>query len=98
VDLAVYIWTVRRTNESGVHSQTCGGNERVNCGSTELGSVFAMKELTEGTNIEARWPVVVAIVALVSLLTVLPVRIRTFPGSVPFLVAMFLIVPMVALT
>ena len=52
----------------------------------------------EVTQIEARWPVVVAIVAILSLLALLPDRIRAFPRWVPFLPAIVLIVPMVALT
>jgi hypothetical protein len=57
-----------------------------------------MKEPVEVTLIEPRWPVVVAIAAVLSLLTLLPDRVRAFPSWVPFLPAIALIVPMVALT
>jgi len=52
----------------------------------------------EATHIEPRWPVVVAILAVLSLQALLPDRIRAFPSWVPFLLAIILIVPMVALT
>jgi hypothetical protein len=52
----------------------------------------------EATNIEPRWPVVVAILAVLSLQALLPDRIRAFPSWVPFLLAIILIIPMVVLT
>lgn len=52
----------------------------------------------EVTHIEPRWPVVVAIVAILSLLAFLPDRIRAFPSWVPFFLAIVLIVPMLTLT
>ena len=56
-----------------------------------------MKEATEVTRIESRWQVVLVILAIVSLLTLLPNRVRVFPYWVPFLLTTALIVPMVAL-
>ena len=52
----------------------------------------------EATHIEPRWPVIIAILAVLSLQALLPDRIRAFPSWVPFLLAIVLIVPMVALT
>jgi len=52
----------------------------------------------EATHIEPRWPAVVAILAVLSLQALLPDRIRAFPSWVPFLLAIVLIVPMIALT
>jgi hypothetical protein len=52
----------------------------------------------EATHIEPRWPAVVAILAVLSLQSLLPDRIRAFPNWVPFLLAIVLIVPMIALT
>jgi hypothetical protein len=57
-----------------------------------------MKEPVEVTHIEQRWPVAVAIVAVLSLLTAMPGRLRAFPSWVPFILAIGLIVPMVALS
>ena len=56
-----------------------------------------MKEATELTRIESRWQVVLVILAIFSLLTLLPSRIRVFPNWVPFLLTIVLIVPMLAL-
>jgi hypothetical protein len=56
-----------------------------------------MKDAIEVTHIESRWQVVVAILAIFSLLTLLPSRVRVFPDWVPFLLTISLIVPMVAL-
>ena len=52
----------------------------------------------EAINIEPRWPVVVAILAVLFLQALLPDRIRAFPSWVPFLLAIILIVPMATLT
>jgi hypothetical protein len=57
-----------------------------------------MKNAVEVTLIEPRWPVLAAIFAVLSLLAVLPNRVRAFPGWVPFLPALILIIPMAALT
>jgi hypothetical protein len=56
-----------------------------------------MKDAIEVTHIESRWQVVLAILAIFSLLTLLPSRVRVFPDWVPFLLTISLIVPMVAL-
>jgi len=53
--------------------------------------------MKEGTEVESRWQVVLVILAIFSLLALLPSRIRVFPNWVPFLVTMVLIVPMLAL-
>jgi hypothetical protein len=50
------------------------------------------------THIEPRWPVVLAVVAVLSLLIALPDRVRAFPSWVPFCLAIVLIVPMVVLS
>jgi hypothetical protein len=50
------------------------------------------------THIEPRWPVVLAVIAVLSLLIALPDRLRVLPSWVPFLLAIVLIVPMVALS
>jgi hypothetical protein len=47
--------------------------------------------------IEPRWPVVLAVVAVVLLLAVLPSRIRVFPAWVPWLTVIILIVSMAPL-
>ena len=48
-------------------------------------------------HIEPRWPVVLATVAVLSLLTWLPDRVRLVPAWIPFLAVTALIVPMAAL-
>jgi hypothetical protein len=50
-----------------------------------------------GAAIEPRWPVILAVTAVVLLLAVLPSRVRVFPAWVPWLTLMVLIVPMAAL-
>jgi hypothetical protein len=47
--------------------------------------------------IESRWPVVLTSIAVLLLVVSLPVRIRAFPGWVPYLIIITLNVPMVAL-
>jgi hypothetical protein len=49
-------------------------------------------------SIEPRWPVILVVVAVLTLMTLLPSRIRVFPPWVPFLLALALIVPMAALS
>ena len=56
-----------------------------------------MKEATEETHIEPRWPVVLVILAISFLLALLPSRVRIFPQWVQLLVTIALIVPMLAL-
>ena len=53
--------------------------------------------MKEGTEIESRWQVVLAILAMFCVLAVLPDRIRVFPNWVPLLLTIALVVPMVAL-
>jgi hypothetical protein len=48
--------------------------------------------------IEPRWPVALAVVAVVLLLTMLPERVRVFPFWVPYVLGIVLIVPMATLT
>jgi hypothetical protein len=57
----------------------------------------AMMQPAEATDIEPRWPVMVAVVAVVALLTMLPARVRVFPQWVSYVLAIALIVPMAAL-
>jgi hypothetical protein len=47
--------------------------------------------------IESRWPVILAIFAVVFLLAVLPSRVRVFPAWVPWITLIVLIVPMATL-
>src|SRR6516165_7836727 len=56
-----------------------------------------MREPAEVMHIEPRWPVVLATVAVLSLLTWLPDRVRLVPAWIPFLAVTALIVPMAAL-
>ena len=56
-----------------------------------------MREPAEVMHIEPRWPVVLATVAVLSLLTWLPDRVRLLPAWIPFLAVIALIVPMAAL-
>jgi len=56
-----------------------------------------MREPAQVTHIEPRWPVVLATVAVLSLLTWLPDRVRLVPAWIPFLAVTALIVPMAAL-
>ena len=56
-----------------------------------------MREPAQVTHIEPRWPVVLATVAVLSLLTWLPDRVRLLPAWIPFLAVIALIVPMAAL-
>ena len=56
-----------------------------------------MREPAQVTHIEPRWPVVLATVAVLSLLTWLPDRVRLLPAWIPFLAVTALIVPMAAL-
>ena len=56
-----------------------------------------MREPAEVMHIEPRWPVVLATVAVLSLLTWLPDRVRLLPAWIPFLAVTALIVPMAAL-
>lgn len=58
---------------------------------------IAMREPAQVTHIEPRWPVAVATVAVLALLTLLPGRVRLLPVWVPFLVVIVLIIPMAAL-
>jgi hypothetical protein len=58
---------------------------------------MAMTQPVQVTQIEPRWPVALAIVAVFSLLTLLPGRVRAFPPWVPYLVTFALILPTVAL-
>ena len=53
-----------------------------------------MKEPAEPLRIEPRWPVALAVLAVLFLLTALPGRVRVFPIWVPQVLAIALIVPM----
>ncbi len=56
-----------------------------------------MSGATGARHIEARWPVVCAILALLVLLAELPDRIRLFPYWIPYVSAVALLTPMAAL-
>src|SRR5215471_11098410 len=57
-----------------------------------------MSESTQAVaRVEQRWPVMLTSIAVLALVVFLPVRIRAFPGWVPYLVIMMLNVPMAAL-
>src|SRR5258708_36028205 len=53
-----------------------------------------MKEPAEPLRIEPRWPVALAVLAVLCLLTAFPGRVRLFPIWVPQVLAIALIVPM----
>lgn len=61
-------------------------------------SGYSMREPAPVMSIEPRWPVILASLVLVALLTFLPGRIREFPPWAPFAMVIALIVPMAALT
>lgn len=56
------------------------------------------EEHVKVTHIERRWPVVLAVVAVLSLLIALPDHVRVLPSWVPFFLAIVLIVPMLVLS
>lgn len=53
------------------------------------------KESTQPIWLERRWPVAVAIIAVVAVLALLPERVRLFPAWVPYVAGIVLIVAMV---
>ena len=55
-----------------------------------------MKEQTHTPRFEPRWPVALAILAVILLLVLLPERVRLFPAWVPYVVGIAFIVPMAA--
>jgi hypothetical protein len=55
-----------------------------------------MKDQTQAPRFEPRWPVALAILAVVLLLVLLPERVRLFPTWVPYVVGIAFIVPMAA--
>ena len=56
-----------------------------------------MPESTQAAaRIEPRWPVMLTSIAILTLVVLLPPRIRAFPGWVPYLIVVTLNVPMVA--
>jgi hypothetical protein len=55
-----------------------------------------MKEPAKVFRIEPRWPVGLAILAVILLLALLPERVRLFPAWFPYVLGMALIVPMAA--
>jgi hypothetical protein len=56
-----------------------------------------MREPAQMMRIEPRWPVALTVVMAVSLLTLLPGRVRVFPTWVPPLLAIAWLMPMAAL-
>jgi len=55
-----------------------------------------MKEQTHTPRFEPRWPVALAILAVILLLVLLPERVRLFPAWVPYVIGIAFIVPMAA--
>lgn len=55
-----------------------------------------MNDPTTARRIEARWPVVLAILAVIMLLSALPERVRIFPVWFPFLLGTLVLVPTAA--
>jgi len=55
-----------------------------------------MKEPVQPLRIEPRWPVVLAIAAVILLLALLPGRVAVFPLWLPYLVGIMILVPMAA--
>jgi hypothetical protein len=55
-----------------------------------------MKDQTQAPRFEPRWPVALAILAVILLLVLLPERVRLFPTWVPYVVGIAFIVPMAA--
>ena len=57
---------------------------------------MSMKEPAQAPRIEPRWPVALAILAVILLLALLPERIRLFPAWFPYVFGIAFIVPMAA--
>ena len=57
---------------------------------------MTMKEPAQAPRLEPRWPVVLAILAMIGLLALLPGRIRLFPIWFPYVIGIAVIVPMAA--
>ena len=55
-----------------------------------------MKEQTQTPRFEPRWPVALAILAVILLVVLLPERVRLFPAWVPYVIGIAFIVPMAA--
>jgi hypothetical protein len=58
----------------------------------------AMNEPTQALRIEPRWPLALAVIAVLFLHALLPGRIRVFPIWVPYVLGIALIAPMAAIT
>jgi uncharacterized membrane protein len=56
-----------------------------------------MNDPGRASRFEPRWPVALAILAVIGLLTLLPGRVRLFPGYTPYLLAIVALVPIVAI-
>ncbi len=54
-----------------------------------------MREPAQPIRIEPRWPVVLAVLAVLLVLALLPARIRLFPSWFPYVIGMGLLLPMV---
>ena len=57
-----------------------------------------MSESAQSPRIEARWPVALAITAVLFLLAILPERVRLLPAWLPYLVGIAVLVPMAGVT
>ena len=56
-----------------------------------------MTEPGQAPRFEPRWPVALAILGVIGLLTLLPGRIRLFPGYSPYVLAIVVLAPIVAI-
>ena len=77
-------------------SRTAGAMRRTELSGRESDDV--VKKPPEALRVEPRWPVALAVFAVLFLLQVLPARIRLFPSWVPSVVGIALVVPMAAIT
>ncbi len=57
---------------------------------------MTMKEQTQSIRIEPRWPVVLAILAAILMVVLLPERVVLFPAWFPYVIGIALILPMAA--
>ena len=57
-----------------------------------------MRDAAQQVHTEPRWPVALTILIVLVLLNILPARVRVFPAWVPYVVAIVMSVPMVALS
>ena len=56
-----------------------------------------MTEPGQAPRFEPRWPVALAILGVIGLLTLLPGRVRLFPGYAPYVLAIVALAPIIAI-